>query len=237
MTPNLRKLALTAHIAASVGWLGAVAGFLACNIAGLTSQNAETVRGAYLAMNLIGRAVIVPLSLTALATGFIQALGTEWGLFRHLWVFAKLLLTIFSCIVLIAKLPLMGRAARLAVTMNLPCADLRAAGMQLLVHSAGGLLVLLMITGLSVFKPCGRTRYGLRKQRMPHAGADSTSDCSPPPKHAFGSTLPSPFSPPKELTAASLSFGLKVFLAVIGAVAAGLVVLHLAGGGLGPHCH
>jgi hypothetical protein len=39
MTPGLRKLALTAHIVSSVGWLGAVAGFLALAIAGLTSQD------------------------------------------------------------------------------------------------------------------------------------------------------------------------------------------------------
>ena len=165
MTPRLRKLGLTTHIAASVGWLGAVAAFLVLTITGLASQDAETVRGAYLAMNLIGRFVIVPLSLAALATGFIQALGTDWGLFRHFWVFVKLLLTIFSTFVLIAKIPLMGRAARLAAEATLPSADLRAAGMQLLVHSVGGLLVLLVITALSIFKPWGRTRFGLHRQR------------------------------------------------------------------------
>lgn len=39
MTPALRKLNLTAHITSSVGWLGAVASFLALSIAGLTSTN------------------------------------------------------------------------------------------------------------------------------------------------------------------------------------------------------
>ncbi len=34
MTPIVRKFALTAHITFSVGWLGAVAGFLALAIAG-----------------------------------------------------------------------------------------------------------------------------------------------------------------------------------------------------------
>ncbi len=37
MPPQLRKLALTVHVTASVGWLGAVAAFLALAIAGLTS--------------------------------------------------------------------------------------------------------------------------------------------------------------------------------------------------------
>src|SRR5713226_5007653 len=94
MTPRLRKLALTTHITLSVGWLGAVAGFLVLSIAGLTSQDAEVVRGAYLAMNLIGLFVIVPMSLAALATGVVQALATEWGLLRHYWVLVKFLLTI-----------------------------------------------------------------------------------------------------------------------------------------------
>ncbi len=83
MTPALRKLNLTAHVTSSVGWLGAVASFLVLSIAGLTSENADSVRGAYVAMNLIGQFMIVPLSLAALATGLIQSLGTHWGLFRH----------------------------------------------------------------------------------------------------------------------------------------------------------
>ena len=106
MTPRLRKLGLITHITSSLGWLGALAAFLVLSIAGLTSQDVETVRGAYLAMNLIAVFVIVPLSLAALATGFIQALGTEWGLLRHYWILVKLLLTIFATVVLLVKVPL-----------------------------------------------------------------------------------------------------------------------------------
>jgi len=53
MTLRLRKLALTMHVTSSVGWLGAVAAFLALSIAGLTSGNDETMRAAYLAMQLV----------------------------------------------------------------------------------------------------------------------------------------------------------------------------------------
>src|SRR5712691_1257570 len=101
MTPRLRKLALTAHITCSVGWLGAVASFLVLSIAGLTSQDAEVVRGAYLAMNLIGLFIIVPTSLAALTTGLVQALGSQWGLLRHYWVLVKFLLAIFATIALL----------------------------------------------------------------------------------------------------------------------------------------
>jgi hypothetical protein len=163
MTSGLRKFALTAHVTSSVGLLGSVAGFLALAVAGLTGQNVQIVRAAYLAMELIARSVIVPLAFASLLTGVIQSLGTPWGLFRHYWVVVKLLLTVFATGVLMAKMELIGYAARLATETTLPRTDLRAAGIQLVVHAAGGLLVLLVPAVLSVYKPAGMTGYGRRK--------------------------------------------------------------------------
>src|SRR5438552_14311071 len=96
MTAAARKLALTTHITSSVGWLGSVAAFLALAIAGVTSQDAQMVRAAYLAMHLTTWFVIVPLSLASLLTGLVDSLGTPWGLFRHSWGMTKLLLTRFA---------------------------------------------------------------------------------------------------------------------------------------------
>ena len=101
MTPLLRKFVLTAHVTSSVGWLGAVAGFLVFAVTGLTSQDVQIVRAAYLAMELIGWFVIVPLSLASLLTGLVQSLGTKWGLFRHYWILVKFLINIFASIVLL----------------------------------------------------------------------------------------------------------------------------------------
>jgi hypothetical protein len=60
--------------------LGAVASFLVLSIAGLTSEDADSVRGAYVGMNLIGQFMIVPLSLAALVTGLIQSLYSGPGI-------------------------------------------------------------------------------------------------------------------------------------------------------------
>ena len=51
MTRRFRKVALTAHVTFSVGWLGAGAGFLALAIVGMTSQDSQMVRAAYFAMD------------------------------------------------------------------------------------------------------------------------------------------------------------------------------------------
>jgi hypothetical protein len=52
MTPHLRKFALAVHITLAVGWIGAVAGYIALDVAAATSQDAQTLRAAYLAMVL-----------------------------------------------------------------------------------------------------------------------------------------------------------------------------------------
>ena len=169
MTSGLRKIALTVHVTSSVGLLGSIAAFLALAVAGLTSQDVPTVCAAYLAMELIARFVIVPLAFASLLTGLIQSLGTPWGLFRYYWVAVKLVLTVFAASVLLAKMELIGYAARLAAEMTLSRSDLRAAGIQLAVHAAGGLLLLLVPAVLSVYKPPGVTRYGRREQHEQEA--------------------------------------------------------------------
>ena len=60
MTIGIRKFALTVHVTSSVGLLGSIAAFLALAVTGLIRQDAQTVRAAYLAMELIARFVIVP---------------------------------------------------------------------------------------------------------------------------------------------------------------------------------
>lgn len=84
MAAGIRKFALTAHVASSVGSLGAIAAFRALAIAGLISSDAQMMRSAYLAMDLTARAVIVPLVVASLLTGLVQSLGTAWGLFPAL---------------------------------------------------------------------------------------------------------------------------------------------------------
>jgi hypothetical protein len=167
MTPSLRKFALTAHVASSVGWLGAVAGTLALAVAGLIGQDDQTVRAAYLTMELTGWFVLVPLSVASLLTGLVQSLGTTWGLFRHYWVLFKLLINLFATIVLLLYMQTLGSLADLAAETTLSSDDpglLRSPSPAL--HAGAALLLLLTATTLAVYKPRGMTRYGQRKQRQ-----------------------------------------------------------------------
>ena len=171
MTPALRKLALTAHVTSAVGWLGAVACFLALAIAGLTSREAQEMRTAYLAMELIGWYVIVPLCSASLLTGVVQALGTPWGLFRHYWILVKLVIAVVSTILLLLHMQATSRLAGAAMETIFSSADLARLRIQLTADAGAALLALLVATTLAIYKPRGTTRYGVRKDHQQTVGA------------------------------------------------------------------
>ena len=164
MAPGLRKFALAAHLTLSVGWIGAVAAYMALDVAAVASQDVQTLRAAYIGMGLIAWHVIVPLAFASLLTGLVMSLGTKWGLFRHYWVLISLLLTIVATVVLLLETQTISHFAAVAADPRTSADDLRALG-GTLGHSVGGTVVLLVVLGLNLYKPRGMTRYGWRKQR------------------------------------------------------------------------
>ena len=174
LAPNLRKLTLTMHVTVSVGWLGALAVFLAHAVVSVFSNDAQLVRAADVAMGVTAWFVILPLSIAAVTSGLVQALGTAWGLFRHYWVLAKLLLTVLATVVLLLKLAPISHLTDMAAQTGSVATDRNGLRMSLLVHAVGGLFVLLTTTTLALYKPRGITPYGIRKQR-------ELADVSAPP--------------------------------------------------------
>jgi hypothetical protein len=172
LSPAARKLVLTVHILVSVGWTGALAGFLALAATGLMSHDALTVRSAYLAMDTISRLVIVPAALLSLATGIIQTLGTPWGLIRHYWVLFKFLIIVTATFMLLMKTGPIGYMASVAAETALAPADMRGLRLSILGHAAGGLAVLIWAMALGMYKPKAATPYGMRARD--NLDADST---------------------------------------------------------------
>ena len=213
MTPGVRKFALTAHVTSSVGWLGAIGGFLALAVAGLASSDAQVVRGSYLAMNLTGWYVIVPLSLASFFTGLVQSLGTTWGLFRHYWVVAKLTITIFATVLLLLHMQVASRMAGVVADTTLAVGDFRGLRIQLMGDAIAAIVVLLVATALSVFKPQGLTPYGRKHDEQ---GGDVEAG------HDRGTTTSTPR-------------WVKAFGVIVVALMALVLIKHLIGGGLGHH--
>ena len=217
MTPSLRKFALTVHLTFSVGWIGAVAAYLALVVAAMTSEDAQPLRAAWLAMELIGWYVIVPLALASLLTGFVLSLATPWGLFRHYWVLSSLALTILATVVLLQHMETVSFFAGIAAETD--SADVGGLRGELL-HAGIGLLVLLVIEVLNVYKPQGMTAYGRRKVSQVALPSRSSDDARS--GTGRGSTTRTP------------RWVQVVWIHAIG-LAVLFVIMHLTGGGLRHH--
>jgi len=210
MPSSLRKFALTAHVTASVGWLGAVAGFLALAVAGLRSHDVQMVRAAYLATESITWSVIVPLAFASLLTGLVVSLSAPWGLFRHYWVLVKFMLTILATVLLLLHTRPIGILAAAVREIAWSSGDIRRWQIQLVGDAAAALVALVVSVTLSIYKPPGMTAYGRRKQNAQRqlSGSETLVD------NGRGAKW------------------MKAFVILVGGLIL-VFILHLAGGGLG----
>jgi hypothetical protein len=151
LAPRWRKLLLTTHVGASVGLLGTDATVLLLAVTGAQGRDPGAV---YPAAQLIGSLLLVPAALLSLVTGVLLGLLTPWGLFRHWWVTAKLVLTtagaVLSLVVLTPTLTGLADAAVGPVPL--------AQRLELVRDSGAASLVLVVTLVLSVYKPFGRIR-------------------------------------------------------------------------------
>lgn len=162
MRPVLHKLTLTAHVAVSVGWLGAAIAYLTLAVTALRTNDLEEARASFQVLQTVAWFAIVPLCLAASATGLVQALATEWGLVRYHWIIAKLLLTAVGTAILLGHIPAIERMSAIAADKSSSLDTVGRLPAQLVVHATGGVILLVAIATISVFKPWGKTRFGRR---------------------------------------------------------------------------
>lgn len=167
MSSRVRKAALAVHLTASVGWIGGVIGYLVLGVWAVLSDETASTRAAWLAMEVLGWYAIVPVAVTSLLTGLVMALGTKWGLFRHYWVVVSFVLTVFCTVILLLHMPSVSASAHVAQEADE--AALEALGGDL-AHPGVGLVILLFIQVLNIYKPQGLTRYRWRKQQQQKGG-------------------------------------------------------------------
>jgi hypothetical protein len=164
--PAMRRACLVAHIAASVGWLGAIAASLALAVVALVTTDPAVTDAVYRVLEPLGWASLVPFSLAALATGVLQSLVSPWGLIRHYWVLIKLALNLFAVAVPLLYMQTLAGLARDATGSGAPASSLSPA-----LHAAAAVVLLLIALVLSVYKPRGITGWGYRqRQRAEPAG-------------------------------------------------------------------
>jgi uncharacterized membrane protein len=149
MTPLVKKLLLTLHILAAVGWFGAVAVFIALAGAALAQSEGPMLQAALHGLPLTTWYVILPCCGTTWLTGLVQ--GLQGGrLWRQGWLLAKLLLTVIITVLLLLHVEPISRLAGAE-----PGTEVHAQVAELRWKAAAALLALILLTLLSVLKPWG----------------------------------------------------------------------------------
>lgn len=160
MTSGLRKWVLVVHVTTSVGAAGAVAAFLALSITGSITVDSSLARACFVANAVIAQYVILPLVVSAIAIGVMQALTTPWGLIRHHWILVKLYMTIVIWLVLLIQLKNISDLATALLAGNDAIQGIGSLKQSQLIHAVAGLASLVVIVAISVVKPRGLTAYG-----------------------------------------------------------------------------
>jgi hypothetical protein len=159
LSPGQRKLVLSAHILVSVGLLGIYAAMLILGTVAALTPDLQTSHAAYRSMGIFTRGVIPTGAVGVVATGVILALGTNWGLFKHYWVVAKLGLT---AAVLPVSIFVVFPSVRQAITATSAGAPEPGGWATLLVVASGAnVLMLAAAAVIGVYKPWGA--IGLRR--------------------------------------------------------------------------
>jgi len=169
LPPRARKLLLTVHVCASVGWIGVEAVLITLGVTGLTTGEPALLRTSYAAMGLLGATILVPTAVAALVTGVVLSLGTRWGLVRHWWVTAKLAITAVMVAGSTFGLnPTLQEAAHQAAALTgeaVTSADLGGLRFEVAFLPVLALVLLIAATALSTYKPWGLTALGRRAAR------------------------------------------------------------------------
>ncbi|HEY3722204.1 MAG TPA: hypothetical protein VGN59_02470 [Acidimicrobiia bacterium] len=143
------KLVLTAHILGSVGWFGIAVFVLFAFVVSEATGDRALATGMLRTIETIPW-LSIPVGAAAVATGVVLSLGTKWGLVRHWWVVAKILIAI---VVIVTDALVISAAAHDHLVHATAPGDLYG---PTIAHT----VVLGAATLLSVLKPRGRTPWG-----------------------------------------------------------------------------
>jgi uncharacterized membrane protein len=148
LTPNVRRAVLTVHIVASVGLLGDSAGFVAVALRGATTDDPALAASCYELLDMFSLVFGIPLSFTSLITGILLGVSSRYGVLRHGWTAAKLVL--IASVILVGAFVIGPANARMLDGTG-------GSEYTLVAASAYDVLALLLATGLTVYKPRRRS--------------------------------------------------------------------------------
>jgi hypothetical protein len=154
---HLRKSLLTLHVVTAVGLLGSVAGLLVAGTRAATRDDVAEAHAIYGLMAILPFALGIPLSFLALGSGVLLGLTSRWGVLRHWWVSAKLVLLVAT--ILLGALVVGPTGAALLDGTTAAAAVDRTGAWRLVAVLAIQLAMVLTAVILAMFRPAGRAPW------------------------------------------------------------------------------
>ena len=167
VTPRTKKALVTTHVVFSGSWLGVGVVMVTLSVLGLRSEDVATVRVSYELLELFDMTILPWSSIGAILSGIAVSLTSKWGLVRHYWIAAKLLIAIAvitSAFGFIHRWVVSAaeRSAQLPATSAGIAAGGGDLGLQLVTAFGVAVFLVAVATVLSVFKPWGVTPFARR---------------------------------------------------------------------------
>jgi uncharacterized membrane protein len=166
LSSRARKAVLVAHVISSVALVGSSAGVLVIALSAAATDESVAAHALYVSLRTAVFALAVPLSFIALGSGIVLGLGTKWGVLRHRWVTAKLVLLVVIILTgaLVVRPSMDHVIAATAAPAPAAKADLGSSQWQPVLAAASNIVLAAVAAGLAIFKPGGRLR---RRARLP----------------------------------------------------------------------
>ncbi|MDT0317807.1 hypothetical protein [Streptomyces millisiae] len=166
LTGRPRKALLVVHVVSSACWIGVALMMSAVGVTALAGDDIDTVAASYHLMETFDVTLLGWLNFTATLSGIGVGMTSQWGVLRHYWVAAKLVISLAVLFLAFGWVhdtleATAVEAERLAATGG---GVVQLGGSPATVAAGFGFafLQLLLAMLLSLYKPGGRTRRGRR---------------------------------------------------------------------------
>ncbi|GAA3136349.1 hypothetical protein [Streptosporangium carneum] len=171
-----RKALVAAHVIASGGWVGIAIVMVTMSVIALTSTDAGSVAATYRLMEIFDLTLLPWANFAATLSGVALGLTTKWGLIRYYWVAIKLVIGIGVLVLAFGflhdALEASAEAAAQVAAGGATAHDFGLVQGAVFWGFVFGLVNLLAAMLLSLYKPGGKTRRGLRTTARPRGAAD-----------------------------------------------------------------
>ncbi|MFD2614253.1 hypothetical protein [Paenibacillus gansuensis] len=162
LSQKKKSILVAIHVISVASWIGGTLGMLLLGLYLRTAENGSQLVYTIASMEVIDENLLKYPALLSLLTGILLSVWTQWGLVKHYWIIAKLVLTIMT--IMLGILFLDNWTASLGEMIHemgfatLQDQTFQTRWMSMIIMSSFNLVCLLFMVFLTYLKPFGKVK-------------------------------------------------------------------------------